>query len=539
MNIFSTPFSHLPFSGLFKDYTSNFSRLADFFDTNPFSETETVKKLEEYSFPGDRKEVIRILTDFNRQFDANDQVFQSIEKLEDEKCLAVVTGQQLTIYGGPLFTILKIITAIHQADIWEKKYGRPFVPVFWMADEDHDFDEAAAIGLFDRDEIKTMTIDAEHVNHQRVSEIILGDRFEAFRNEIRHLLAETDFSGRLWEILDDTYKKGSTFSEAFGKLILKIFGKHGLILAGTNSEVSKRAVTEPLIQSVEKASEIFDALNTRSEKLNVKGYHRQVYVQISNLFWIDDDKNREKIANSGHRWHIEGKDIYWDDADLINEINKNPQRFSPNVFLRPLTQSWLLPCIAYVAGPSEVAYYAQMKDLYSLFDLKMPIILPRFSAAIVESGIERIIDKLPFEKYEYNQRIEDLESEYISRADTPDIESIFTIWKKTAGECSEGSIRAITEIDPTLKGSAEKAITSYFNELDKLKGKVYRSLKEQDKTQLNRLRRIQNSLFPNGNLQDREVAFIYFMNKYGIDIWDNILRQLAGHTPDSHKWIHL
>jgi uncharacterized protein YllA (UPF0747 family) len=171
--------------------------------------------------------------------------------------------------------------------------------------------------------------------------------------------------------------------------------------------------------------------------------------------------------------------------------------------------------------------------------LKMPIILPRFSAAIVESGIERIIDKLPFEKYEYNQRIEDLESVYISRADTPDIESIFTIWKKTAGECSEGSIRAITEIDPTLKGSAEKAITSYFNELDKLKGKVYRSLKEQDKTQLTRLRRIQNSLFPNGNLQDREVAFIYFMNKYGIDIWDNILRQLAGHTPDSHKWIHL
>jgi bacillithiol synthase len=539
LNITSTPFSQLPFSDLFKDYTSNYTRLAPFFNTDPFSEIETAKKMESYSFHGNRTDVVRILTDFNLQFNASNKVIQSIEKLEDERCLAVVTGQQLTIYGGPLFTILKIITAIRQAKYWERKFGYPFVPVFWMADEDHDFEEAAAIGLFDRDDHKIMSLKPEQENHQRVAEILLGDQFEIFRNEVQQLLMDTDFSDHLWEILDNTYKKGATFSAAFGKLILILFGKYGLILAGTNSEITKRAVTEPLIKSVEKAPEIFDVLHTQSDELNTAGYHKQVYVQYSNLFWIDEHKNREKITYSGNIWHIEGKDMSWDKTGLISAIKKSPDRFSPNVFLRPITQSWLLPCVAYVAGPSEVAYYAQMKDLYRLFDLKMPIILPRFSAAIIESGIDRIIDKLPFENFEYNQRIEDLESAYISRADTPDIESLFKNWKENAAECSEMGIQGITQIDQTLKGSAEKVITSYFNDLEKLKGKVYRSVKEQEKTQLGRLRRIQNSLFPNGNLQDREVAFIYFMNKYGIELWDNILSELDGHTPDSHKWIHL
>jgi bacillithiol synthase len=539
LNITSTPFSQLPFSDLFKDYTSNYTRLAPFFNTDPFSEIETAKKMESYSFQGNRKDVVRILTDFNLQFNASNKVIQSIEKLNDERCLAVVTGQQLTIYGGPLFTILKIITAIGQAKYWEKKFGYPFVPVFWMADEDHDFEEAAAIGLFDRDDHKIMSLKPEQENHQRVAEILLGDQFEIFRNEVQQLLMDTDFSDHLWELLDNTYKKGATFSAAFGKLILKLFGKYGLVLAGTNSEITKRAVTEPLIKSVEEAPEIFDVLHTQSDELNTAGYHKQVYVQYSNLFWIDEHKNREKITYSGNIWHIEGKDMSWDKTGLISAIKKSPDRFSPNVFLRPITQSWLLPCVAYVAGPSEVAYYAQMKDLYRLFDLKMPIILPRFSAAIIESGIDRIIDKLPFENFEYNQRIEDLESAYISRADTPDIESLFKNWKENAAECSEMGIQGITQIDQTLKGSAEKVITSYFNDLEKLKGKVYRSVKEQEKTQLGRLRRIQNSLFPNGNLQDREVAFIYFMNKYGIELWDNILSELDGHTPDSHKWIHL
>lgn len=539
MRLSSTPFEQLPFSALYRDYISNFSRLSDFYDVDPFSEKETSKKIESYSFQGNRQQLVENLRDYNRQFTSSEIVFQSVDKLLDENSMAVVTGQQLTIYGGPLFTILKILTVIHQSKVWENKFNRPFVPVFWMADEDHDFEEAAVIGSYDHDEFKKVVLEAEDSIQKRVSEIIFEENFGKFSNEFLQLLVETDFSGQIQDLLNNTYKKGASFSDAFGRLIISMFAHHGLILAGTNSDKIKRAVTEPIMNSVRKSDEIFEALNINSEKLQSAGYHRQVHIQTSNLFWIADDGAREKISYSEGEWNIESKGLRWDSVDLIDEINKDPNRFSPNVFLRPLTQSYLLPCAAYVAGPSEIAYYGQMKVLYRLFKLDMPVILPRFSATIIESGIDRIIEKLPFEKFEYNKRIEDLESEYISQSDTTDIESIFSSWKKAAGECSKSSIQAIAEIDATLESSAVKAITSYYNELDKLKGKVYRSLKEQEKIQLIRLRRIQNSLFPNGNLQEREVAFIYFMNKYGPDIWDNMLQLFEGQKPDSHKWIYL
>ncbi len=539
MNITSTPFSDLPFSRLFQDYTSNFSRLADFFDTNPFSELETEKKINTYSFQGNRKESVGFLTEFNRLFDAQDEVYQSIKKLEDESSCTVVTGQQLTAYGGPLFTILKIITTIHYASIWEKKYGRPFIPVFWLADEDHDFEEAATIGLPEGDDLKKLSVGADHSNYPRVSEIMLGDSFEIFRDKVKGYLTQTDFSSQLWDILDDSYQEGATYSEAFGKLILKMFGKFGLVLAGTNTNSSKKILLEPLCLSIEKSSEAFEALNKKSRELEDQGYHKQVHVQSSNLFWIDDHGNREKITHSNLSWYIEGKEISWTDTELTHSIQQNPNRFSPNVFLRPITQNYLLPCIAYVAGPSELAYYGQMKEFYRVFNLDMPTLIPRYSATIIESGIERIIDKLPFENHQYNQRIEDLESAYIAKADTPDIESIYKNWKKSAEQCSVESKKAISKIDPTLEGSVERVINIFFNELDKLKGKTYRSVKEQEKTQIQRLRRIQSSLYPNGNLQEREVAFIYFMNKYGFDIWSDILAELSEHTPQSHKWIHL
>lgn len=539
MKITSSSISELPFSKLFKDYISNFGQLSDFFDSDPFSEKDTGEKLKSFSFLGDRDQSVQLLKNFNHRYGAGEEVYESIDKFKNKDSCAIVTGQQLTIYGGPLYTVLKIITAIHYSVIWEKKFGRPFIPVFWMADEDHDFDEAASIGLPYRDDFVKVSIQSDQKKQARVSDIPLDKNLRSFREEVKKHLPETDFSDQLWKLLDDIYREGNLFSEGFAKLILKIFGKYGLILAGTNDKKIKKLITVPICQSIEKSSKAYTVLRKQSDKLEAKGYHSQVLVQPSNLFWIDDQANREKISNNGHTWHIDGKGTRWSQKELINAVNKSPERFSPNVFLRPITQSYFLPCIAYVAGPAEVAYYAQMKDFYSLFGLKMPIIIPRFSATIVESGIDRIIDKLPFEKHLYNRRIEDLESEYIAAADIPDIESIFQNWKITAEAVSADTIRAISEIDPTLEGSANKVNTGYFNELDKLKGKVYRSLKDQEKTQLNRLRRIQNSLFPDGNLQEREVACIYFMNKYGQDIWSQLLHELADDTPNSHKWIYL
>jgi len=538
VNLNSIPFSDLPVTKLFNDYISNYSSLNSFFETNPFSDAEIDDRVDAYSFPGDRTFMVQFLKEYNEQFDGGDVVFESIDKLSQENAIAIVTGQQLTIFGGPLFTVYKILTAIVYAKKWKKKYNRPVVPVFWMADEDHDYDEAAAIGIPDRDNLKTLNFDTEGKG-KRVFEIPLGNSIHSFLEDIKQFQPDTDFSDQLWAELESFYHPDATFGEAFGNWILHLFGKHGLILAGSNHPNAKQYLSEHIQTGIKKADQQFESLSVKTDELVDAGYHQQVHLQTSNLFWIDDQGNRQKINEENGTWSADGSDADWTKESLLKEVESNPHRFSPNVFLRPVLQSFLVPSVAYIAGPGEIAYYSQTKEFYRNFGIKQPIIIPRFSATLLESGIDRIFEKLHFNIPDYDQRIEDLEASFIEHTETPDIEKIFGQWRQAVDNLSAPIIRDISEIDPTLKKSSEKAKATFFTELDKLKGKVYRSVKDQEKTQLNRIRKIQANLFPERNLQERKVAFIYIMNKYGPEIWDRFLELFANETPDNHKIIRL
>lgn len=535
----SYSFQKLSFPSLFSDYVSGIKPIQNYFNGHPFLDRDVENRIQNFQFSGNRSETVEVLAKFNTSFNAPEQTHASLEKLNDVQTLAVVTGQQLTLYGGPLFTIYKLMSTIIYAQRWEKKYKRSFIPVFWLADEDHDFKEAAKVGLPDYDDFREFTYSNPLNEGKPVGNILFDDDFVQFRNELNESLGATDFSENLWNLLDDCYKPGTTFREAFGKLLLKLFGKYGLVLAGSNEKSVKQVTYQVLTQSIRNANNLQEALTSTSDKLVEDGYHAQVQVQKSNLFYIDDENNRVKIDSDEVGWFTDSKTQRWTEDELVKAIEKNPEKFSPNVFLRPVVQDVLLPVIAYVAGPGETAYYAQMKSLYSSFGMSMPLILPRFSATLIESGIDRILDKIPFHFTDYNERIEDLESRFIQESEKADIEQIFSEWQERVESVSEVHKKKIINIDPTLEGSVGKANAIFNSELDKLKGKTYRAIKQQEKTQLNRIRKIKSSLFPNRNYQEREVAFIYFMNKYGIDIWDHIFDKLEQEIPNNHKQICL
>lgn len=533
----SVPFNQLSFSKLFQDYIDG--KANHFFDTFPFDDQSVKKKAEEFQFQGNRPEVVSILTDFNKQFNASEETFNQIDKFSKPNSLAVVTGQQLTLYGGPLFTIYKTLTAIIYSKKWSEILSRPVVPVFWLADEDHDFDEAVQFKLPDNNQPVTIPFSkTDNNNHQPpVSQIEFGDSFKDFKKSVLQELDTSDFSELLWSELNEAYKENVTFRSAFGKWLLNLFGDHGLVLAGSFYEPVKELSKSVLQTSVQHSKEISELLDSSTYRLISEGYHGQVQVQESNLFLIRKDKGREKLVKATNGW--EADNTVWTEDELINKIEAEPERFSPNVFLRPIIQDRLLPTIGYVAGPGETAYYAQMKELYTFFELTMPVIIPRFSITLVESSIKRILDKLPFKITDYNQRIEDLEKQYVTETESTDIEKFFGIWKNQIQELTEFKKETINEIDPSLAKSVGKAKAVYFTELDKLKGKVYRSVKQQEEIQLTRISKIQTNLFPDGNLQEREIAFIYYMNKYGLDIWEKLSEIIEEDLPENHKIIYL
>jgi len=538
VKIKSHSFSDLPFSKLFKDYVEQKKEITDFFEIPPFSTNDLVKKAEDISFPSDRNKVSEALKEFNSKFEPSETTHLNIEKLRDPKTLAVVTGQQMVLYGGPVYTVLKTLTAIQLAKKYEQELNRPVVPVFWLADEDHDIEEISQLGLMNRDEM-TKCSDSFEEPGKRVGQYSLKEVHQQLRSCIKSGLIDTDFSNKLWEIVDSSYNEKHTVEKAFGLFMQKLFGSHGLILAGSNDETIKSLSKSTLTQSVYKADDIADRLKENTKNLEKLGYEGQVHLNNSNLFYISDNGQRVKIKYDGYVWFIDNSDMRWSSNELTQDINENPNRFSPNVFLRPILQDRILPTLSYVAGPGEIAYYAQMSGIYEYFDQSMPQIVPRFSATLIESSVDRIMEKLPFDLEDYSKRIEDLESEYIEQTDQPDLEKIFGDWKQRIDSITEEKKSVIGEIDPTLKNTAGKASATYFSELDKLKGKLYKSLKQQEKTQLERIIKIKSNLFPNGNLQEREIAFIYYLNKYGTELFDDILTSLENQEPDTHKLIKL
>lgn len=521
MDISGCSFRELSYSKLFNTYLAKFDQLKSFYPYNPLNEDDIKKRANKLKSVAYKDAYISALEEYHEVLGISESQKKQRDKLRDKNALTIVTGQQLGVFGGPLFTVYKAMTAIILAKSYEKKLNRPVIPVFWLADEDHDFEEIAWTGIIGRDDFHKIKL-SQDGNDIPVSEEKITKAIDSFKEEAKEYLYETDFSENLWEQLNAHYTQGQTYAQAFAGIISEWFGAGELLVAGSNFKPIKDLLKAELKHSISNASQLYEAIEQISQELE-EDFHRQVMNGDSNLFYLDKN-GRNKIHKAGDKWTANKHS--WSEDELLNEIHVKPEKFSPNVFLRPVIQDKLLPTLGYVAGPGEIAYYGQMKDFYKEFELEMPPIFPRYCGTIIESGISRVIEKLPFKICEYSKRIEDLESEFVEKADTTDLEKVFGEWKQKLEEVAEEPRKIINEIDPTLDGTVGKTVAGFSNDLDKLKGRVYRSIKKQEEIQLNRIEKIKINLFPDAGLQERAVSPIYFMNKYGVDIWKDLLEEI-------------
>lgn len=530
MELSDCSFQKLPYSKLFRTYIYEFQKLKQFFPYNPLDEEQVLKRASQLKNFTKKESLIEALSAFHKQLGLGNQG-KALQKLAQPGAMAVITGQQMGVYGGPIFTIYKTLTAILCARKYEKLTGRPVVPVFWIADEDHDFDEIAWVGIPGRNDFMNIYLD-EKGNGKPIAEQVLTNSINTLFEEVFSELHETDFTDSIKSQLKKHYKTGATYSAAFAGLMSEWFAEQGLLIAGSNHPDIKKLVAEEMSRSIANADALFNAVEQQSVAIEAL-YHRQVMNGDSNLFYLSSKEGRVKIHKENDHW--KAGSIKWKTDLLQQEILEQPEKFSPNVFLRPVIQDALLPNLGYVAGPGELAYYGQMKLFYEQFEQEMPPIFPRMCATVIESGIARILTLLPFEIPDYDKRLEDLEAEFIDKTDAPDLEEVFSNWKIELNTTAEIPLKVIDEIDPTLAGTAGKTIAGFEHELDKLKARVYRAIKNQHDTQLKRIERIKISLFPGNSLQERAVSPIYFMNKYGPQIWDDLLYAMEQEELDLGK----
>jgi bacillithiol biosynthesis cysteine-adding enzyme BshC len=454
---------------------------------------------------------------------------RNIELLEKEKTIAVVTGQQLGIFGGPLYTLFKIITAIRLSNQLTERYDEfKFVPVFWLEADDHDFNEVRSINLLDNENQILNLGYKEEINDddakQSIGHIKFDESINEFFNKFESSLRDTEFKNELLVKLREWYRVGRSFKQSFKELLFWMFDEYGLVIFDPQDPQVK-SLLKPIFKK-----EINDfALHTQkliqtSAKLE-ELYHAQVKVKPVNLFYHTDD-GRYSVEPVDDVFKLRRKRKQFTKDEILAEIEASPERFSPNVLLRPICQDYLLPTGFYIGGPSEIAYFAQVTPLYDFYNIETPIIFPRSSATILEKNVSSGLDKYDLNMNDIFLGLDELKEKVIADLSENNIETAFEEASKEIELTFDKIKENIFAIDKTLVESSGRYKDRIMSSILELKTKSIKAQETKHETTIRQLTRLSNLLYPLGNLQEREINFTYFYNKYGKDfirkIYDDI-----------------
>lgn len=526
-------FSDIPgHQNLFLDYLYEFENVEKYFrynfrDTNSFS--SLFQKISE-SERADKKSVVNAINQFYSAYKPSKKTKVNIELLGKDKTVAIVTGQQLGILGGPLYTFYKTITAIKLASSLKEKYDDyNFVPVFWLEGDDHDFEEVTELNLINqKNELQKFIYNdnkPEDFNRGNIGRLAFNEGIENFIQEVKSELRETEFSKNVFELFEDSYKSGNTFKKAFSDLIFNIFDEEGLIIFDPQQSEIKNLL-KPIFK---KELSNFEVHANEVVKISAdleEVYHSQVKVKPINLFYSDNN-GRYSIEPEDDLYRLKGKRQKFTLIELLDEIENYPDKFSANVLLRPITQDYLLPTGFYVAGPSEISYFAQVMPLYNKFGISEPVIYPRSSVTILEKNIKGVL-----EKYELN--IEDifveeklLNNRVLNQVADIRIDDLLNEDEHQIAKAMDNIKEKLFGIDPTLKDLSDKTYQKIKQGLDTIKSKAENAQERKHDVALRQIKKASISLYPNNNLQERELNWLYFANKYGIDIIKWIFDEVA------------
>jgi bacillithiol synthase len=525
-------FSDIPgHQNLFLDYLNEFNKLKSFYKYNFRDRQEysrVFKSVSEYPRPF-RENVADIITNQYSGRKISAKTAKNISLLKNKKTLAVVTGQQLGMLGGPMYTFYKIITAVKLSKHLSERYEDfQFVPVFWLEADDHDFDEISYIKLInDNNElvnIKYIDNAPDDVNRGSVGYQKILNTINGFFEEVDMNLRKTDFTKELMGNIGSFYSEGKSFKQAFSDLMFWLFDQHGLIIFDPQDKNIKKLLI-PVLQK-----EISGFREHTAKLVNVSAtleelYHAQVKVRPVNLF-LNYEEGRFLIEPVENEFRLRGKRKKYSFEELNSLIEAEPEKFSPNVLFRPICQDYILPTAFYVGGPSEIAYFAQVMPLYQIFDLPAPVIYPRSSATLVEKNISSAIEKFDLNLQDIFADPEKLKDNFISKMSQGSLENIFS---KSAHEMEliyDKLQEKLFDIDKTMSETGNKYKQNSLNSLNQLKSKALEAQKKKYETTLRQIDKITVNLYPDKNLQEREINFLFFANKYGLDIINKIYEEL-------------
>jgi bacillithiol biosynthesis cysteine-adding enzyme BshC len=436
---------------------------------------------------------------------------------------AVITGQQVGLFLGPLYTLYKAATAVAVARLLEAEAGVRCVPIFWLQTEDHDFAEIASCRIPRLDGVLArLEVTAEAALHARasVAQRTLPPEIATVLGAVDETLAELPHGAAVSALLREHYCAGTTWPRAFAGVLAQLFADEGLIVFDPREEAVAR-LTAPLMRKALVEHEAIErALATRATALAAAGLTEQVRARPGMplpFFHVDDRRGpRQRLRCHGESFAVEGCTLQLSQAQLLELLEADPLRFSTSALLRPLVQDSLLPTAAYVGGPAEVNYFAQLAPLYPLFDLPLPLLAPRARFRLVPSALRKLLDKLGLQPADVEQPREQLALRLPVAPGASDGEAAPSrAWIGELEARLDGLAARAPALDPQLVRAVERTRATVLRALGRLERRHARAQLERDATAAGRLDRLQRWLFPEGEPQERVHSLLHYAASVG------------------------
>jgi bacillithiol biosynthesis cysteine-adding enzyme BshC len=517
---------------LFSDYLSQSPEIRPFFphSIDP-SHIASLARLVPHGTETHRR-VADVLERQNRAWGASEATLRNLQRLRDG-AHAVVTGQQVGLFGGPLLSFLKVTSALALVQSIEQA-GAACVPVFWMASEDHDLAEVNRALLLTHDfRLAEFEAPVEGVPGAPVASIRFG---KGFGDAVQHA-AEVLGPSETTDCLVESYRPGETFSNAFARFYARAFADHGLILLDPADTELHRIATPLFLDAIGRARELDDALLARNAALRHAGYHEQVKVtDLSTPLFTLVEGGRVPVHRADGAFFI-GK-VRLSAEELWARITEHPENFNANVLLRPVLQDYWLPTLGYFGGPAEIAYFAQLGVVYEKLLGRVTPILPRLSATLLEPRIERLIEKYDVQLPELFHGECELRDCIAARSLPAQLKEDFLKGRFAVEEAMQKIAESLQSLDPTLVRAATKAANKMRYQVNRLERRAGLAELRRNQVISRHAAQIENSLYPEKTLQEREIAAVYFQAKYGPQLIDRLIEAANARCPE-HKIVRL
>ena len=509
------------FTELILDYLDEKEELKTFYNRFPNLENFKAQIDEKSSFSLKNREIlVKALKEQYSGLEVSEATQRNIDALAEEKTFTVVTGHQLNLFTGPLYFLYKIVSTINLTRKLKEKYPENnFVPVYWMATEDHDFEE---INFFNLNGKKFQWANApKNAENDAVGNLStdgLEDVFKLFSAEIGGG-KDADF---LKELFKKAYLQHDNLGDATLYLANELFKEEGLvILDAQQKELKKLFIPYAENELLEQISH--KTTTQTAEKLNDLGYNVQVNPREINLFYLNDGL-RERVIERDGEYFVHETEIQWNKDEILEELKEFPERFSPNVMLRPLYQEVILPNLCYIGGGGEIAYWLELKEYFKAENVVFPVLLLRNSALIQSEKLDEKRKKLNISNKELFLKQHELINRKVRQISNIDID--FSEQKEHLVEQFQQMYELAEKTDKSFLGAVKAQEVKQLKGLDNLEKRLLKAQKRKLEDEVSRIAALQNELFPNKGLQERQSNFSEIYAEYGPELISVLLKEL-------------